>query len=218
MVSKVQDDVVHGQRRARPGPPLLTFPVLISVTNYATLTLLYFTIASEVLPLFLAMPIELGGLGLPPSKIGLILSSYGAATALQVFFCAKLIQRFGSTRLFIAGMSTCLPIFALFPLTSIVAQRTGLTLVIWSLLACILVLGALLDTFGTRDLYVSDRVGTNSLAKTIGPALAMSLFSLSLENNLLGGYAVYAVLLCLSSLALLLATRLPPEMWEEVED
>ncbi|KAJ7090646.1 major facilitator superfamily transporter [Mycena epipterygia] len=225
-------DVPHVPKGPLPLRELLTFPVLISISNYVTLAFLYITI-SALLPLFLAMPIEIGGLGLPPAKIGLILSAYSAATALfQVFFCAKLIGRFGSTRVFIAGISTCLPIFALFPIMSIVAQRTGLTPVIWILVGCVLALGALLDTsFGAIFMFLtaaaptSSRGTVNGLAQTavssakaIGPALATSLFSLSVEKNLLGGYAVYAVLLVLSSLALLLATWLPAEVWEEIDD
>ncbi|KAJ7115631.1 major facilitator superfamily domain-containing protein [Mycena crocata] len=211
---------------------LLIFPVLISISNYVTLAFLYITL-SALLPLFLAMPISIGGLGLPPAKIGLILSAYSAATALfQVFFCARLIQRFGATRVFIAGISTCLPIFALFPLMSIIAQRTGLGAHIWALVGCVLGLGALLDTsFGAIFMFLTASAPTSSrgtvngmaqtavsAAKAVGPALATSLFSLSVEKNLLGGYAVYVALLCLSSLALLLARRLPDEVWEELDD
>ncbi|KAJ7674120.1 hypothetical protein B0H17DRAFT_1208252 [Mycena rosella] len=190
-----------------PVRELLTFPVLISISNYVTLAFLYISI-SALLPLFLVMPIEIGGFGLPPAKIRLILSAYSAATALfQVLFCAKLIQRFGSTRVFIAGINTCFPLFALFPVMSIVSQRTGLTAVIWTLVGCVLGLGALLDTsfgaifmFLTASAPVSSRGTINGLAQTavssakaFGPAMATSLFSLSVEKNLLGGYAMYVV-------------------------
>ncbi|KAJ7486878.1 major facilitator superfamily domain-containing protein [Mycena latifolia] len=219
-------------RGPRPVRELLTFPVLISIANYVALAFLYITI-SAILPLFLAMPIPIGGLGLSPAKIGIILSVYSAATALfQVAFCATLINRFGATRVFIVGMSTCLPIFALFPLMSTVAQHTGLTPVVWTLIGCVIALAAVLDTsfgaifmFLTASAPTSSRGTVNGLAQTavssakaIGPALATSLFSLSVEQNLLGGYAVYAVLLSVSSLALLLAMRLPAKVWEEVED
>jgi len=56
---------------------------------------------------------------------------------------------------------------------------------------------------------------TVSIARAIGPALSTSLFSLSAEHKILGGYAVYAILFSLSTLALLLAVQLPHEMWEE---
>ena len=50
-----------------------------------------------------------------------------------------------------------------------------------------------------------------SIFRAIGPAMSSSLFALSLEHNLMGGYAVYLVLVVTSCLALLLATHLPSE-------
>lgn len=59
---------------------------------------------------------------------------------------------------------------------------------------------------------------TVSIARAIGPAMSTSLFSLSVQRNLLGGYAVYAILFSLSTLAMLLAIQLPHEMWEEADE
>jgi MFS family permease len=56
---------------------------------------------------------------------------------------------------------------------------------------------------------------TVSFGRAVGPALSTSLFSLSVEHNILGGYAVYAILLVFSGMALLLATKLPHEIWPE---
>lgn len=56
---------------------------------------------------------------------------------------------------------------------------------------------------------------TVSIARAIGPALATSLYSLSMEHKILGGYAVYAILFMLSILGLILAAQLPYEMWKE---
>lgn len=61
---------------------------------------------------------------------------------------------------------------------------------------------------------------TNGLAQTvasvqraIAPAISASLFSFSLENNIMGGYGVfYAMTLC-SLAAVWLASRLPPNRW-----
>ncbi|KAJ7185424.1 major facilitator superfamily transporter [Mycena filopes] len=216
-----------------PVRALLTFPVLISIANYVGVAFLYITL-SALLPLFLAMPIPIGGLGLPPAKIGLVLSVYSASTALfQVLFCARLINRFGATRVFIGGISTCLPIFALFPVMSVIAKGQGeLTPLVWVLVGCVLGLGALLDTaFGAIFMFLtvaaptSSRGTVNGLAQTavsaakaFGPALATSLFSFSVEKNLLNGYAVYVVLLGISSAAMLLGNQLPAEVWEEVDE
>ncbi|KAJ7793679.1 major facilitator superfamily transporter, partial [Mycena olivaceomarginata] len=219
----------------RQGPlplrELFIFPVIISISNYVTLAFLNTTLAA-LLPLFLAMPIEIGGLGLPPYKIGLILSTYGIATGLfQVLFFARFVRRFGERRVFINGLMTCLPVFTLFPIMSMIARRSGLSIIVWVLVGCVLGLGALMDTsFGAVFMFVtaaapkSSRGTVNGLSQTsvaiaraIGPAMSTSLFSFSVQHNLLGGYLVYLVFFVLSGFALLLAVRLPLEIWEDVD-
>ena len=56
-----------------------------------------------------------------------------------------------------------------------------------------------------------------SFARAIGPALATGMFSLSVEKNYLGGYAVYAILMLLACIALLVAARLPEKAWDDVD-
>ena len=65
---------------------------------------------------------------------------------------------------------------------------------------------------------------TNGLAQTvasvqraIGPAIAASLFSLSLEKDIMGGYGVFYALALCSLGALWLASRLPPDGWKDLE-
>ena len=60
-----------------------------------------------------------------------------------------------------------------------------------------------------------------SIARIMAPSLSTSLFSFSVERNLLGGYAVYAVFWLLTCFAVWVATRLPHEVrpaWEGGED
>jgi len=59
---------------------------------------------------------------------------------------------------------------------------------------------------------------TVSIARAVGPAMASSLYSISVQHNLLGGYAVYAIMFILSCFAVLLAQHLPPDVWPEAED
>ena len=59
---------------------------------------------------------------------------------------------------------------------------------------------------------------TVSVARAVGPAIASSLFSASVQHNLMGGYAVYAIMFVLSCFAVLLAQHLPPEVWPEAEN
>ena len=65
---------------------------------------------------------------------------------------------------------------------------------------------------------------TNGLAQTVvsvqravGPAIAASLFSFSLENNILGGYGVFYALTLGTLAALWVASRLPPIGWKPEE-
>lgn len=139
--------------RKRTGPlPLREFfiyPVIVSVSNYVALAFLNTTL-SALLPLFMAMSIENRGLGLPPPTIGLVISTYGVATGcVQFFLFAPLVHRYGEKRVFFSGMITCLPVFALFPLISMIAQQSGLSVMVWILVGFVLALGALMDlSFG----------------------------------------------------------------------
>jgi len=56
---------------------------------------------------------------------------------------------------------------------------------------------------------------TVSTARAIGPALSTSLYSFSVEHQILGGYGVYAVLTTLATLSLLLAIQLPHQLWNK---
>lgn len=57
-----------------------------------------------------------------------------------------------------------------------------------------------------------------SIARAIGPALATSMFSLSVQKNLLGGYAVYVFMVFLTLVATFVGTRLPKDVWQEEEE
>ena len=113
---------------------ILTYPVVLSVSNYVTLAFLEIMFTSLV-PLFMAMPIELGGLGFTPMVIGSLLGLVGAYTGVfQALFFAKLVHRFGPRGLFIVGMLTFCVYSIIYPVINIVARRTGVTWAVWSLL------------------------------------------------------------------------------------
>jgi hypothetical protein len=56
-----------------------------------------------------------------------------------------------------------------------------------------------------------------SIARTIGPALATSMFSYSVERNILNGYGVYVVFSVLTIGALYLGSLLPVKVWGEAD-
>lgn len=63
----------------------------------------------------------------------------------QFLFFARAARRFGEKRVFVGALTACLPIFALFPIISVIAQRDGVSPIIWVLIGCMLVLGGLMD-------------------------------------------------------------------------
>ncbi|KAG5636012.1 hypothetical protein H0H81_009392 [Sphagnurus paluster] len=173
----------------------------MSVSNYVSLAFLNISL-NALLPLFLAMPIEIGGLGFKPATIGYIMGSYGAFCGLfQACYFAKIIRCLGERKTFVLGISTFCPIFLLFPLMNISAK-------------------AVASAPSKRSLGATNGLSqtTVSIARAIGPALATSLFSASVQYNILAGYGVYVMLFVLSCFAILLALHLPENMWEEKDD
>jgi hypothetical protein len=137
------------RRAGEPVPlrGLLVYPVVISISNYVCLAFLNISL-NALLPLFLAMPLEIGGLNLSPPIIGYIIGSYGAASAIfQAIYFASIVRRWGERRVFIAAMSTFLPVFLLLPLINFVARGWGQL----SIGVCILV-GILLIMIASMDL------------------------------------------------------------------
>lgn len=124
-------------------------PIILSVANYASLALLDIAYRA-VQPLFLSTPIELRGLGASPTTIGLVLGTFGILNGLfQLAFFAKIVERWGARKLFIAGMTAFIPLWALCPLINLVAQQYGVTRPVWFLVYLQLSIQILMDmSFG----------------------------------------------------------------------
>ncbi|KAF8876549.1 major facilitator superfamily domain-containing protein [Infundibulicybe gibba] len=135
---------------------LLVYPVIISISNYMTLAFLGIMLGA-LLPLFLAMPIHIGGLGFKPSTIGYVIGSYGACTGtFQALFFPRIVRRFGERRTFLRGISSFMPIFLLFPVMSSIAQRSGVNLVVWLCIVVLVSLMTIVDmAFGCIFIYVT---------------------------------------------------------------
>lgn len=52
-----------------------------------------------------------------------------------------------------------------------------------------------------------------SIVRAVGPAVSTSLFAVSVKHNLLGGYAVYLILIVLSGMSLFVVVRMPKKPW-----
>jgi MFS family permease len=126
---------------------LLTFPIIISISNYFILAFLSIAV-NALLPLFYHMPISMGGLDLDPAAIGYLMGMYGAGTGLfQLLFFARIVRRYGTRRVFILSFSMFIPMFAMFPAISIVAKAYGVDcLAVWVLVGLMILLQFFVDT------------------------------------------------------------------------
>jgi len=135
----------HLEDKPVPLRQLLTFPVVISVSNYTALAFLHIALLAT-LPLFFAMPMEVGGLGFAPSLIGYIFGSCGVLIGLfQVFFFSKIVRWLGERSVFNIGMRAFLVVFTALPIMSAYAQHFGVTIVVWILIGVVLVMMAFVD-------------------------------------------------------------------------
>ena len=126
-------DEDHEDHCPQPLPlrSLLIPRVLIATGNCASLALVDMAFRA-IQPVFLSTPIRLGGLGLPPPSIGTLLCVQGILNGVfQVFFFARIHDRWGSKKTFIAGIATAIPAFVMFPVANAFARTQGYSVVVW---------------------------------------------------------------------------------------
>lgn len=137
------DQQAHGVLRDDPAPEaidkqlpfraLLIRPVLIAAGSYATVSLVDISFRT-IIPVFYAMPIEMGGLNLEPPTIGNILALLGvSAGVLQLMFFAPMHDWLGPKTMFLVAVSSFLPTIALFPAINTAARVYGLNYFVWFL-------------------------------------------------------------------------------------
>ena len=111
---------------------LFTYEVVVSSANYALLSLMEISFRA-IYPVFLSTPINLGGLGLPPRIIGKILSTRELFIAIfQICFFARIVKRWGTKKVFMGGLVSSLPAFALFPVISSLVKHQGHSFAFWA--------------------------------------------------------------------------------------
>ncbi|OAX35122.1 MFS multidrug-resistance DHA1 sub-family [Rhizopogon vinicolor AM-OR11-026] len=207
---------------------LLTSRVLIAMLNYATLALLDIALRT-LIPVFYATPVDLGGLGLDPLRIGNILAVFGIVNGLlQVFFFARLHDRFGTKVLFTYGIAVSVPIIIAFPIINTLCLTHGIGVTVWFAVGLQLIISIPLNMgYACMAIYVAasspnraSMGATNGLAQTvaacvriIGPASTMSMFSFSVGNPS-NAWAVYYFMMVLALLAMGSAFLLPRQLWK----
>ncbi|KAH9945280.1 MFS general substrate transporter [Epithele typhae] len=212
--------------RPLPVGRLLTPKVLIAAGNYAFLAVVDISLRA-LQPVFYSTPIALGGLGMDPQAIGYILSVYGIINGgLQIFLFRRIHDRFGTKRVYMTGIASVVPVFAMFPFINALARVEGLSDRVWALALGQALLSIIINfSYGCVFIFITSSspnrasLGTvNGMAqmmvsvmRAVGPATANSLFSLSIdkEHHLMGGHFVYLVLALVTCVALFVATLLP---------
>jgi ABC-type anion transport system duplicated permease subunit len=120
----------HDTKDPLPLRSLLIYDVVVTSANYASVALIDISFRL-VLPVFLSTPVLLGGLGLSTPTIGNILFSIGCLNGMQLFYFARANNRWGTKIVFMVGLISTLPAFALFPVINILARHSGYSFGVW---------------------------------------------------------------------------------------
>jgi hypothetical protein len=114
---------------------LLVHRVILATMNYVALS--FIDIAYRIInPLFLSTPTELGGLGLPPPQIGMILSVHAVMNCVFVAcFLTRALDRWSPKTVFTAGIASGMPVFACFPVLSYIVKYQGVGINVWLVVA-----------------------------------------------------------------------------------
>ncbi|KAJ3843273.1 major facilitator superfamily multidrug-resistance, DHA1 sub-family [Lentinula raphanica] len=203
--------------------------VLLPIANYSLIALLDSSY-TVLIPLTYTTSVPAGGLGLTPFHVGLILSVWGAANIPFPIFCIpRLIKRFGARTINFVGVCSFLVGFGSLSGLSMLASAFGhANWLVWALIPVQFLFSNTVGSmaYATAQIFVvngapsKSALGTTNglcqasktMARTFGPVLATSLFSLSKERDLLGGYFVYTVFMLITLVCLRTTMTLPIEM------
>ncbi|KAG2110676.1 major facilitator superfamily domain-containing protein [Suillus discolor] len=202
------DSGLRSKTKPLPFRDLLVTRVVIATCAYAATALIEISFRA-VQPVFYATPIEMGGLGLDAPAIGIILAMLGILNGVLQF---------------------CFPMLALFPAISFAAKAQGLSYFVYLLVGLQLLAFVIsYSAFGVVFMYINASApnrasigATNGLAQTVvsviravGPAVANSAYSLSIEKQLLGGNMVYWLMAGMVCIAIGVGSALPKRLWCE---
>ncbi|RXW25541.1 hypothetical protein EST38_g338 [Candolleomyces aberdarensis] len=216
-------------------PPLSKLFVpsfIITVANYGLLAFVDMSV-SALIPLVYSTPVEYGGLGMDPLKIGTIMGSFAIVNGVfSGLLLGSLVRRYGTLDIYRTGIFTFFIVIACFPIGSALARRAGgvddfvisvvgiqfLSLV--TLEPCYAAMMLMVIENCPSKLLLGSANGAAQMvtsgARAVAPAFASSLFSLSIQHNLLGGYAVYYVLVVLVAIMIRASRYLPSPPLEQV--
>jgi len=124
---------IGNQQSPEPPRSLLTVPVVLTISVYATHAFLEIS-DYALAPVVYTMPIPFGGLGLDPIRMGTCLTAFGIIMGIVPFFFFDRILNFlGRRRALLTFMSGLVPAFLLFPINGMRAQHVGIDVGTWIL-------------------------------------------------------------------------------------
>ena len=122
---EILDGPVKDAKKLLPLRALLTRPVVVSVVNYSIIGLLD-AMASALIPLAWSTSVELGGLGMSPASIGLLIAGYGLINGIFQFVAfPHIVRRFGPRRVFIASILCFSPVYIMIPFENLASRHSG---------------------------------------------------------------------------------------------
>ncbi|KAK1226809.1 hypothetical protein PQX77_010216 [Marasmius sp. AFHP31] len=178
-----------------------------------------------LIPLIYSTSTHLGGLGFTPTYIGSIMAITMFINAMnQVTFSKWLLKRIGPRKMFILAYGTFFGDFiALMVLRMLVRHFGKVTPAVW-----VVIIAQQICSLGVSSAYTAQSIlivenapdgalgSVNGLAQMISsgtrafaPAFGSSLFALSLQSGILGGYLVDCILLCMTLVGSWCSLRLP---------
>ncbi|KAG5637553.1 hypothetical protein H0H81_004184 [Sphagnurus paluster] len=158
-----------------------------------------------LLPLMMSTSIPLGGLGFDSFTIGIVMGTWGIANAtFQIVAFSRVVKWLGPRNTYIFCFTFFLTTFGGYPLMSIFAKSAGRADArVWAVLVVQLSLHCLAYiSYACIQLITLDAAPGNAAlgavnglgqvmgatARTLAPTIASSLFSVSLQKQLVGGY------------------------------
>ncbi|KAF5359367.1 hypothetical protein D9756_003058 [Leucocoprinus leucothites] len=193
------------------------------IANY---TFLMFTDMCYVvlMPLMYSTSIETGGLGLDPYQIGMIMGVWGFCNAfVQINLVGKAIRRYGGASVYKVAYACYLISLLTFPMSSYFAQKnggvgfgSGVMIALQLIFQFFAYMGYASIQVVIADAAPKSLLGSinglvqmsGCIMRTIAPTFASSLFSMSIEDGILGGYMVYVVIYAILLVGIACSTRL----------
>ncbi|KAF5333678.1 hypothetical protein D9611_002661 [Ephemerocybe angulata] len=196
-----------------PLSALLVFDYVVTISNYGFFSFIDMSV-TVLIPLVYSTPLEYGGLGMNPFKISTIMATYGVFSGLMsVFFLGPMVRRYGPTKVYQYVIFAIFISLSAFPIENILARRGGgidawVALVIVIQFAaqtllppCYASMEILVIQICPHKLLMGSATGMAQMAasgtRAFAPAVASSLFSISIQRNWAGGYAVYYMIMVL---------------------